>query len=72
MHGVAKTGKEAVDVRVSSIVDNDIGMTILCEANNIRQARSIKVILSYPTVRTSDLATSDILGVNSPGKFLAR
>jgi hypothetical protein len=32
MHRISQTGEEAVDVGVSCIVDNDVGMAVLYEA----------------------------------------
>jgi hypothetical protein len=32
VHRLSQTGEEAVDVRVSYVVDSDVGMAVLCEA----------------------------------------
>jgi hypothetical protein len=35
VHRLSQTGKEAIDVGVSCVVDSDVGMAVLCEATRL-------------------------------------
>ena len=68
MYRLSQTGEKAVYVGVSCVADNDVGMAILFDAK--RSESQFYFGKSVTSSRTTDLSTSDTLGVDSPGKFL--
>jgi hypothetical protein len=58
VHRFSQTGEEAVDVGVSSIVDSDIGMAVLCEAKMLEgPSRYRQVLFQAHEPRISPRAT---------------
>lgn len=70
VHRLSQPSEETVDVGVSSVVNGNIGMTILCE---IKIVKTLVWFMTTPSgSQTSDFSTSNILRIDSPGKLLQR